>query len=144
VPRALKIWVRVKSETGEYRLKRKVQPDGEHILVRKISKKDKNGVKFEIGERGIYPVRKAFGGIALACDWFYGASKAVQYDFKDQKLYPAILDLATQKEWATADVIRNYLEGGKTPTPIIFYAILMIGIIGLGMMFFIGHGLHIF
>jgi hypothetical protein len=107
-------------------------------------KEKHKGWQFKIGKDGLYPVRKPFGGIKLACDVNYGAVEAIQYK-EDGTVQAPVYDLPTERRRTSAHILDDWGAGDKPLiNPLLFY-IMIVGLVVIaGLVFFGFHSLGVF
>jgi len=129
-----RIQVRVKTPLGEKRYWKKPEDDGKTIVMKKGRGK-KPGWKFTFSNSALYRIPRWFGRKALCLDVLYDADKAVSWDYTLKETEIPKWDKKTSKKFIEAETLEKRAIGVKYPMPTLFWLILIIGVVNLGITF---------
>jgi hypothetical protein len=120
----MKVFVRIKTPSGEKSEKHKVENDGQTIIM----SKDKKKKPLWILHFKNLLVREKWFGLSknYYLDTFYEADQAIEYDTQNKAMSPFYWDRSTAKKFVEVEVIRNRGRGTpqKSPTILLIIALL--------------------
>lgn len=136
--------VRVKTAAGEYKKKKRVTPDGFHIVMEKGNKK-KAFWGFSFTRASVIPVRIFFGLFKRdAIDVFQDADKAIDYNFDDLKIDAPAFDKSTEAGFLKGKALELLNKSSENKLPTVFWFMFLLGLGQIGLSFLIAHRIGIF
>jgi hypothetical protein len=139
-----KFIVRVKTASGEYKKAKHVTEDGYHIVMNKGNKKTAFW-GFSFTRASVIPVRIFFGLFKRdAIDVFQDAEKAIDYNFDALSIDAPAFDKATENRFLKGKALELLNRSSEVKQPLIFWIMLMLGVINTGLIFMVCRRIGIF
>lgn len=146
----VKILVRVKTNVGEYSKVKKTEPNGKRIVMQK-AKKNRGEWHFDFKRASLYFSRKwsffpvPFPKRMLTVDVFQNSLNAVDYDFDNEKIDKMpLFDKDQAQHFLDVGSANMVIEGEKYPLPSLFWIMLFMMVLNVGITFYLGYRIGIF